>query len=171
LIQNIEFANIPGAFVSGDAAYVQLFEPTASIFEKEGNGHIIASFGEEAGNIPYTVFMTKEGTIQNNQDMIERFTTAIYKAQQWVNEVDASEVATAIAPYFDDVEMDIIEQSVIRYREQSSFAETPLLEEEAWDNLLDIMNEAGELQTNAPYETLVNQEIANKVIENEKDEN
>src|SRR5699024_39831 len=62
LIQNIEFANIPGAFVSGDAAYVQLFEPTASIFEKEGNGHIIASFGEEAGNIPYTVFMTKEGT-------------------------------------------------------------------------------------------------------------
>src|SRR5690625_66420 len=29
LAQNIDFANIPGAFVSGDYEYVQLFEPTA----------------------------------------------------------------------------------------------------------------------------------------------
>src|SRR5699024_2383120 len=53
LKQNIEFENIPGAFVSGDAEYVQLFEPTASVFEKEGKGHVIASFGEESGKLPY----------------------------------------------------------------------------------------------------------------------
>ena len=49
LTQSIDFANIPGAFVSGDYEYVQLFEPTASMFEKEGSGYIVASFGEEAG--------------------------------------------------------------------------------------------------------------------------
>src|SRR5690625_4199253 len=51
LQQNIDFANIPGAFVSGEANYVQLFEPTASVFEKEGKGHIVASFGEESGHV------------------------------------------------------------------------------------------------------------------------
>ena len=35
LIQNIEFANIANAFASGTGEFVQLFEPTASIFEKK----------------------------------------------------------------------------------------------------------------------------------------
>ena len=44
LIQNIEFANIANAFASGTGEFVRLFEPTASIFEKEGKGYIVASF-------------------------------------------------------------------------------------------------------------------------------
>ena len=44
LIQNIEFANIANAYASGTGEFVQLFEPTASIFEKEGKGYIVASF-------------------------------------------------------------------------------------------------------------------------------
>src|SRR5699024_6628652 len=66
LQQNIDFANIPGAFVSGDANYVQLFEPTASVFEKEGKGHVIASFGEESGKLPYTVFMAKQSLFDDD---------------------------------------------------------------------------------------------------------
>src|SRR5699024_7855419 len=53
LDQHIDFANIPSAFASGDYEYVQLFEPTASTLEEEGKGHVVASFGEESGTIPY----------------------------------------------------------------------------------------------------------------------
>src|SRR5699024_8109074 len=84
LNQNIDFANVPGAFVSGDYEYVQLFEPTASTFEKEGKGNIVASFGEEAGDIPYTVFMTKESMINDDPDTVTSFTKAVYKAMKWV---------------------------------------------------------------------------------------
>lgn len=38
MIQNIDFANISGAFSSGTGDFVQLFEPTASLIEKEGKG-------------------------------------------------------------------------------------------------------------------------------------
>src|SRR5690606_15482382 len=82
LIQNIDFANISTAFASGTGDFVQLFEPTASIFEKEGRGYIIASFGEESGKVPYTTFMTKQSFIDKNGDAVEKFTRAIYKAQQ-----------------------------------------------------------------------------------------
>jgi len=166
LTQNIEFENIPGAFASGDYEYVQLFEPTASMFEKEGKGHVIASFGEEAGSIPYTVFMTKESFINENEDVVKKFTKAIYKAQQWVAESDPEEIAKVIQPYFEDTDLEMITASVERYQAQDSFATEPLLTEETWENLQNIMDEAGELPKHAPYEDLVNTDIAKEVIDN-----
>jgi len=165
LLQNIDFANITSAFVSGDAEYVQLFEPTASTFEKEGKGHVIASFGEESGLIPYTVFMTKESFIKENEDVVKSFTKAIYKAQQWVEETDARKIAKVVQPYFEDTELDMLTSSIDRYKQQGSFASSPLLTEEAWENLQNIMEKAGELPKHAPYEELVNTDIANEVTQ------
>jgi len=164
LTQSIEFANIPGAFASGDYEFVQLFEPTASMFEKEGKGHVVASFGEEAGNIPYTVFMAKDSFINKNKDIVKKFTKAIYRSQQWVAESDAEEIAKAIQPYFEDTDLDMITASVERYQAQDSFATEPLLTKETWDNLQNIMDEAGELPKEAPYEDLVNTDIAKEVM-------
>ncbi|WP_164216448.1 ABC transporter substrate-binding protein [Virgibacillus sp. YIM 98842] len=166
LQQNIDFANIPGAFQTGDAKYVQLFEPTASTFEKSGDGHIIASFGEESGKVPYTVFMAKQSMINEDRETIEKFTRAIYKAQQWVQENSAETIAESIHPYFEDTEVEMLAASIDRYKTQDSFAPTPLMEEEAWENLKDIMDEAGELPEDVPYEELVNTEIAEEVINN-----
>ncbi|HLR67843.1 ABC transporter substrate-binding protein [Virgibacillus alimentarius] len=163
LLQNVDFANIPGAFVSGDAEYVQLFEPTASVFEKEGKGHIIASFGEESGNVPYTGFMAKQSYLKENKDEAKRFTRAIYKAQQWVEENSAEEIAKVIQPYFEDTELDILTTSIQRYKDQDSFATNPSLKEEDWENLKEIMNEAGELKEDVPYDELVNTELAEEV--------
>lgn len=164
LDQSIDFANIPGAFVSGDQEYVQLFEPTASVFEKEGTGHIIASFGEESGRVPYTVFMTKKSYLEENEDVIKKFTRAIYKAQQWVDEAEAEEIAESIAVYFEDAELDMLTASIERYKSQDSFATDPILDEEEWNNLQEIMEEAGELPENAPYDELVNTSIAEEII-------
>ncbi|WP_249871141.1 ABC transporter substrate-binding protein [Oceanobacillus saliphilus] len=164
LVQNIDFANIPGAFASGDYEYVQLFEPTASVFEKEGQGHIVASFGEESGKVPYTVFMTKQSYMEENDEAVESFTRAIYKAQQWVQENSAEEIAEVIEPYFEDTDLDILTASIDRYKSQGSFATDPILDEEEWNNLKAIMDEAGELPADVPYEDLVNTEYAEKVL-------
>lgn len=164
LNQSIDFANIPGAFQSGDYKYVQLFEPTASIFEQEGQGHIVASYGEESGEVPYTVFMTKQSYLKENEDNIKKFTRAIYKAQQWVEKSSAAEIAELISPYFEDTDLEVLAASVDRYKQQGSFSLDPILNETAWDNLKNIMNEAGELPIDAPYEDLVNTEIAKEVM-------
>ncbi|MBM7704838.1 ABC transporter substrate-binding protein [Metabacillus iocasae] len=164
LIQNVDFANIANAFASGTGDYVQLFEPTASIFEKEGRGYIVASFGEESGSVPYTTYMSKQSFIKENKEAIEKFTRAIYKAQQWVDTHSAEEVAKSIQPQFEDTSLDIIETVVERYKAQQSYAKTPLLPEEAWKNLQDIMDEAGELPAEVNYSELVNTSFAEKVI-------
>ncbi|OIK12794.1 hypothetical protein BIV60_15885 [Bacillus sp. MUM 116] len=164
LIQNIDFANISSAFASGTGDFVQLFEPTASIFEKEGKGHIIASFGTESGHVPYTSFMAKQSYMKDHKATIEKFTSAIYKAQQWVKTHSTDEIAKAVQPYFQDTDFEIIKMVVDRYKNQGSFATDPILDEEEWNNLQTIMKEAGELPKQVDYKTLVNTSIAEKVI-------
>jgi NitT/TauT family transport system substrate-binding protein len=164
LIQNVDFANIAPAFSSGTGDFVQLFEPTASIFEKEGKGHIVASFGKESGHVPYTTFMTKESTMKENAEMVEKFTRAIYKAQQWVQSHSAQEVTEAIKPQFPDTDVELIATVVERYNSQGSYATDPILDEEEWNNLQDIMEEAGELPKNIDHQTLVNTKVAEGVM-------
>lgn len=163
LIQNIEFANISTAFASGTGDFVQLFEPTASVFEKEGVGHIVASFGTESGHLPYTTFMTKASFIDSDPETVEKFTRAIKKAQDWVYANSAEDVAKVIQPFFEDTEVDLIATVVERYRAQESFAKDPILDEEEWNNLQDVMEEAGELPRRMDYQELVDTSFAEKV--------
>jgi len=162
LIQNIDFANISAAFASGTGQYVQLFEPTASIFEREGQGHVVASFGVESGHLPYTVFMAKESFIKKNPKTIQAFTNAIQKAQRWVEENDAETIADAVISYFDSVDRDIIVSSIDRYKQQGSYATDPIIDEAEWNNLLDVIMTAGELKERTEHSELVDNSFAEK---------
>ncbi|MCA0171496.1 ABC transporter substrate-binding protein [Bacillus sp. RAR_GA_16] len=162
LIQNIDFANISSAFASGTGDYVQLFEPTASVFEEQGVGHIVASFGKESGKIPYTGYMAKESYLTKNSDVAERFTEALYEAQLWVDTHSSEEIAKSIEPFFQDTDLDLITTVVDRYKSQHSFATNPTLDEEEWNNLQNIMDEAGELPKRVDYSKLVDNSYAEK---------
>lgn len=165
LLQNIDYANIPGAFLSGDYDFVQLFEPTASTIEMEGKGHVVASFGEESGLVPYTVFMAKQSFLDQEEDVALKFTKAIYKAQQWVEENSPEKIAKVLQPYFDDTALDMLAASIERYKDQQSFATTPIFDKDAWENLKNIMEEAGELPaSDIPFEKLVNNTFAEQVV-------
>ncbi|GIN88186.1 putative binding protein YtlA [Heyndrickxia sporothermodurans] len=164
LIQNIDFANVANAFASGTGDFVQLFEPTASVFEKEGKGHIVASFGEESGNVPYTDYMAKQSYIKENKETLEKFVRAIQKAAKWIEENEPKVVAKVVQPYFENVDLDILASSINRYQKQGSFGTDLILSKDGWKHLQDIMEKAGELPKRVDYETLVNTSIAKKAI-------
>ncbi|NRD76223.1 ABC transporter substrate-binding protein [Bacillus sp. BRMEA1] len=152
------------AFASGTGDFVQLFEPTASIFEKQGKGYIVASFGKESGHVPYTSFMARQSYISKNKATIEKFTAAIYKAQQWVQTHNSEEIANAVKSYFPDTDFEIMKTVIDRYKSQGSYATNPILDADEWNNLQNIMKEAGSLPKQVDYKTLVNTAIAEKII-------
>lgn len=162
LIQNIDFANIAGAFASGTGDYVQLFEPQASIFEREGRGKVVASFGVESGYLPYTVFMTKNSYISKHEDHVQKFTNALQKAQLWVKDHSAEDIANAVAPYFENTDKDILISAIKRYKEQDTYAANPVIDDAEWNNLLDVMENAGELKERVAPDTIVNNSFAEK---------
>jgi len=165
LIQNVDFANIPAAFASGTGEYVQLFEPQASIFEQEGKGHVVASFGVESGHLPYTVFMAKQSFIASNEETIQKFTNAIVKAQRWVEEHSPEEIADAVISYFPETDEAIMENVIKRYKDQGSYATSPVVDEDEWNNLLDVMESAGELAERTPHDAIVDNAFAEKATQ------
>ncbi|PGL66880.1 ABC transporter substrate-binding protein [Bacillus sp. AFS055030] len=165
LIQNIDFANIANAYASGTGEYVQLFEPTASIMEKEGRGKIVASFGLESGKVPYTAFIAKESYLKKNAKTAQKFTDAIYEAQQWVDTHSAEEIAKSVAPFFKDTPLDISIKVIERYKSQNSYSTNPILEEDEWNNLQKIMKNSGVLPKEVPHSVLVDTKFAEKSTE------
>ena len=164
LDDSIKFDLMAGAFAGGNADYVTLFEPTASMTEAQGKGYIVASVGEAAGEIPYTAYFANKNYIDNNPEIIQGFTNAVYKGQVWVKEHTAKEIAEVIQGFFPDTDLDMLEKSIQSYKDIDSWNETPILEQDAFDRLQTVMQEAGELSEKAPYEIIVNNEFAKKAI-------
>ncbi len=165
LDDSIQFDLMAGAFAGGNAEYVTLFEPTASMTQDAGKGYIVASVGESAGEVPYTAYCAKKSYIEENQDIIEKFTRAIYKGEQWVKEHAAKEVAEKIQEFFPDTTVESLEKSIQKYKDIDAWKENPIMKEEAFDKLQIIMTEAGELEKKAPYDKVVNNTFAEKVIQ------
>ncbi|MDK2800683.1 MAG: NitT/TauT family transport system substrate-binding protein [Clostridiales bacterium] len=160
----IQFNLMAGAFTGGTGDYVALFEPTASMLEKEGKGYIVASIGKDSGEVPYTVYSAKKSYIEKNKDIIQKFTNAIYKGQQWVEKSSYEEIAKAIKPFFPDANDEILVTVVKRYKDQDTWAKNPILTSEALDLLQTIISEAGELDKKVPYEKVVTTEFAERAI-------
>ena len=164
LDDSIKFDLMAGAFSAGNADYVTLFEPTASNTQNQGKGYIVASVGEAAGEIPYTAYFSKKSYIEDNQEVIQNFTNAIYKGQIWVKEHTATEIAESIQSFFPDTDVEQLANSIQKYKDIDAWNENPILKEEAFNRLQEVMTMAGELEKEAPYDKIVNNEYAEKSI-------
>ena len=155
-----------GAFAGGEADFTTAFEPTATQMEKEGTGYIVASVGQDSGEIPYTAYSTTKSYMAKNEDLIQRFTNALYKGQQWVQSASSEEIAKAMQPFFEDDSLNDLISVVDRYKSIDAWSSDPLLNEESLNNLMAVMEEAGELDKEPPYNTIVNTEFATNAINN-----
>ena len=164
LDDSIKYDLMAGAFASGEAEYVTLFEPTASLTQKAGKGYIVASVGEASGEIAYTAYMAKKSYIKANEDIIQKFVNSIYEGQRWVKEHSAREIAEAISSFFPDTEMEILETALQKYIDIEAWNDTPILKKGSFDLLQTVIEEAGELEVKAPYEKIVNNKYAEKAV-------
>ena len=158
---DVAFAAMGGAFTSGEADYVTLFEPTATALEKEGKGYVIASIGESSGEIPYTAYSALKDYINKNPEIIQGFTNALYKAQIWVHNHTAKEIAEVIHPHFPDLNLEDLTIVMQRHIDIDAWCDTPLLKKESLDKLMDIMIEANELDNKVEYEKIVTTNFIN----------
>lgn len=156
LDDSIKFDLMAGAFTGGEADFVTLFEPTASLIEQSKKGYIVASVGEAAGDIPYTAYFAKKSYINNNSDTIQKFVNAIAKSQKWISIATDREIAEAIIDFFPDTDIELLEKVVNRYRSIDAWKTSPELKKEDFDLLQTVMIEAGELKEKIPYEEVIN---------------
>ncbi len=161
---SIQFALMAGAFTGGKGDYVTLFEPTASLLEKEGKGYILASVGQESGEIPYTAYFAKKSYIEKNKDTIQKFTDAIYKGQKWVDTHSPKEIAEAIKSSFPDTDLAVLETVAKRYKDIDAWCKDPVMKDTSFELLQTVMDKAGQLKQKAPYAKVVDNTYAGKAM-------
>ena len=119
--QSIDFGSTAAAFTGDDsAAYTVEFEPSATILEKEGAGHVVASLGEASGYVPYTSYSVKTSYMKENPEIIQKFTNALQKGMDYVQSHTPEEIAEVIAPQFKETDIDTITTIVKRYYDQDT---------------------------------------------------
>ena len=158
--QSIDFGSTAAAFSSGQGDFSVEFEPHATSLETKGDGYVIASLGEDSGYVPYTAFSAKKSFIEAHPDVIQSFTNALQKGMDYVQNHSPEEIAKAIAPQFEETDLETLTTIVTRYYEQDTWKDNLIFEEDAFTLLQNILDEAGELSKRVPYETLVTTKFA-----------
>ena len=162
---DVAFNMMTAAFESGVADYCTMFEPVASEYEAAGKGFIVASVGQQSGEVPYTCFMAKRSYIDANPEIIDGFLRAVTKAIKYVNETPSDEAAQKLAPYFDGTSVQSLEISLESYKAIDAWVTNMAMEESALDRLQDIIESAGELERRVNFDDIVMCDAAQRAYE------
>ena len=162
--QSIDFGSTAAAFAENQGDFTVEFEPGATSLEKEGKGYVVASLGTDSGYVPYTAFSAKKSYIEDHPEVIQGFTDALQKGMDYVQSHNPEEIAKTIAPQFKETDQETITTIVTRYYDQDTWKENLIFEEECFNLLQDILEDAGELTKRAPYEELVTTEFAEEAV-------
>ena len=163
---SVQFNMMAGAFTGGQGDYVALFEPTATEVVEAGKGYILCSIGEESGEIPYTAYFASQSYLAQNPEIVQGFTNAIARAQQWIADHTDREVAEAMVSQFPDTSVDLLEKVTARHRAIDAWNATPVMEQHALERLEEVMEHAGELTRNqwVDFDKLVDNSFAQKAV-------
>lgn len=164
-ITEVSFDSMTAAFDGGVGDYCTMFEPVASDFEAAGKGYIVASVGEEAGEIPYTCFMAKSSYIEKNGDVVEGLLRAITKAVKYVNETDLDVLTEKLTGYFAGVSAESVKKSLESYISIDAWVDNMAMRESAFNRLQDVIELAGELDRRVAFGDIVLTQTAQKVYD------
>ena len=144
---SVAFNNTVGAFEGGLGDYVTMFEPTASEFVAAGKGYIVASVGEESGEVPFTCFMANQSYLKNNSAKVEKFLKCIVRAYNFIMEEDVETVIDSLLPSFNGSSRQSLKYAIESYKKIDAWNSEPIMKESAFNRLQDVMVGAGELKT------------------------
>lgn len=163
---DVDFAAMVGAYLSptGGVDMTTMFEPTASEQAEAGNGYILASVGEESGEVPYTAFAALDSYMQKNPEVIKGFLRAIKKGYTYMLSASDAEITAALKPSFLTTSDAIIVKAFNRYKEIGAWADSMVMKDSAFNRLLDIIDNAGNLTKRITMAEAVNNTYAEAVL-------
>ena len=157
--KSVEFASLTGAFISKQGDFVNLFEPNASLIEKQKYGCVLSSLGRITGEVPYTAFYTREEFIKENKELLTKFNKALNKGLKYVKETDSYEIAKSIIDQFPDTTITELRKLIERYKSNDSWYDNTYVNLKHYERLIDIMIYGKVIDKKPPIEILTTNEF------------
>ena len=106
----------------------------------------------------------KQSRLQEDPAFAEAFLRALYKGQQWIAEADPDTIASVISPEFPDSDEALLSRVAARYREIEVWSADPVMREEAYDSLIEIITEAGVIDSAPAFASVVENRYAEAAV-------
>ena len=160
---DVSFDATSGVFVAGESDYVTAFEPTASQIETTKKGYIVSSIGKDSGIVPYTCFSSVKSYFENNKDKLKKFTNAIKKGLDYINNNETNKIIEYLKPSFITSKDEEIISVINNYKKIEAWPNKLGFTQDNFNKLIDIVKEAGELDKDIkiPYDKIVTNEMIN----------
>jgi NitT/TauT family transport system substrate-binding protein len=146
------------ALKAGEVDVIQVFEPFPSLLLADKAGHVWYEAARR-GPTSYTTFYARRGTLVSRRDDLKRMVRAIAATEKWVAASPGADIANAIASYFTDMPMPILEAACTRYKALGIWNATPILPREGYDRLRDSLVSGGFVSPGTPFETAVDNSL------------
>jgi len=151
------------ALEAGDADVVQLFQPFVEQILTKNAGHIWYAQATR-GYCSYTSLYATKEIIKSRADDLHRMTRSIYRCQKWLHSVPSSEIATAVAEFFPDIDSEILSAAAQRYIELGVWGKNPHLPREGFERLQDSLISGSLISHRSEFEDCIENTFADAVI-------
>lgn len=160
---DVSFPMIASEFITSGNEYCTLFEPNATTLENAGNGYVLKAVGDLSGYIPYTCFVAKTSYLKDNPDKAEKFLKAVKKGYDFLKKESVTESAKALAKSFGGMTNAELAIAVNQYIAIDAWCPDLVLTENAFNNMLDVLNSASAQPYSPNYSNIVDNTYANKI--------
>lgn len=169
-ISNVDSANIENAFRSGTGDLALVNSQSAYNLDSTSDGKIVCSMGEKVGQSLNKVFVSNENYIQDNPEIIQKFTNAIYKAQIFMGTRSLEEISAITISNFSTLDKKTLFNCIKEYKDINLWNSSPKVREDDYDKMIEICSSTLENSEKKPpkYEVIVDNSFADNSIKNIK---
>jgi NitT/TauT family transport system substrate-binding protein len=143
---------IDRAFRAGQGDYVHQQGPYAQQLEADGLGQVVVSVGEVIGPVAFSSLCASEAWLAT--EMAQAFMRAYRAARHATREWPASEIAQLEHPYFPEIDIEVLTNTVAAYQQLDCWTPSPVITEAAFETALDVFAFSGMIPRRFAYNEL-----------------
>ena len=141
------------AWRAGQGDYFHEQGPYPQQLAHEGVAHIVASVGEVIGPVAFSSLSATREWLQQPEAV--RFMRAYRKSRDWVNTASAAEIARAEQPFFPDVDLSVLTETIAAYQQLGCWNPSVTISPESYEAALDVFLHANLITKRHPYDQVV----------------
>ena len=141
------------AFRKGEGDYVHLQGPGPQQLEHDGVSHTVAALADASGACAFSSLAATREWLAS--DMAKAFMRAYRKARAWLLTTPAAEVAKAEVPYFRDIDLAVLTNTIASYQKLGNWTPHVEITKPAFEATLDIFQHAGLITKRHAYADVV----------------
>lgn len=141
------------AFRKGEGDYIHLQGPAPQQLVHDGAGHIVTSLADAIGPCAFSSLAARRDWLET--DMARAFMRGYRKARAWLIATPAAEVARVEAPYFKDIDLAVLTETIAVYQKMGNWSPHVDITRSAFEATVDIFLHAGLITKRHAYEDVI----------------